>query len=49
MEAIKLERPELTVVKVIEGSMVTMDHRLDRVRVFYNENTGLVTSPPRVG
>jgi len=46
---IKEERPELTVVKVVQGSMVTMDYRLDRVRVFYNEDTGLVTATPRVG
>lgn len=29
--------------------MVTMDFRTDRIRVFYDEQTGLVVTPPRVG
>ncbi|CAN0025024.1 unnamed protein product [Sphacelaria rigidula] len=31
-----------------QGSMVTMDMRMDRVRVWCNED-GIVTRPPRVG
>ncbi|MNR94801.1 Potato inhibitor I family protein [compost metagenome] len=37
----KLE--DFRVVKVAMGSFVTMDHRLDRVRVWYNPETNLVT------
>jgi len=33
---------------VPEGSMVTMDFRFDRVRVFVNEQ-GVVTKTPRTG
>ena len=48
VQQIKTERPELQVVKVKEGSMVTMDYRLNRVRVYYDES-GRVSSPPKVG
>lgn len=33
----------------MQGSMVTMDFRTDRVRVFYDTETQLVVSPPRIG
>jgi len=46
---IKAERPELNVVKVTSGSMVTMDYRLDRVRVWYDPDTGRVERAPKVG
>ena len=46
--AIKSERPELTVKVVPQGSMVTMDMREDRVRIFVDRN-GKVVQAPRVG
>jgi hypothetical protein len=46
--AIKLERPELVVVPVSHNAMVTMDMRLDRVRLFSDGNGNVVRSP-RVG
>ena len=49
VSAIKAERPELYVVKVTSGSMVTMDYRLDRVRVWYDPETGRVEGTPKVG
>eukprot|EP00903_Cladosiphon_okamuranus_P010743 g10154.t1 len=49
IEVIKTARPDLKrVVKVKEGSMVTMDMRMDRVRV-YCDADNIVTRPPRVG
>jgi hypothetical protein len=36
-------------VKLTQGSMVTMDMRMDRVRVFHDPATGMVTSIPRIG
>eukprot|EP00596_Hydrurales_sp_CCMP1899_P003075 CAMPEP_0119041468 /NCGR_PEP_ID=MMETSP1177-20130426/12224_1 /TAXON_ID=2985 /ORGANISM="Ochromonas sp, Strain CCMP1899" /LENGTH=81 /DNA_ID=CAMNT_0007007529 /DNA_START=124 /DNA_END=369 /DNA_ORIENTATION=+ len=45
---IKQDRPDLTIQRVPEGSMVTMDHRMDRVRIFHNAD-GKVSQPPRVG
>lgn len=32
-----------------QGSLMTMDFRTDRIRIIYNQETGLVTSPPRIG
>ena len=49
MRKIKEERPELKVVKVKKGSMVTMDYNLQRVRVYYDPDTGKVTSSPKAG
>jgi len=46
---IKAERPELNVVKVTTGSMVTMDFRVDRVRVWYDPETGKVEGAPKIG
>ena len=45
---IKDERPDLHVVRVPHNSMVTMDMRMDRVRVFVGDD-GTVVRPPRVG
>ena len=45
---IKAEQPSFTVLAVPENSMVTMDFREDRVRVFYNA-AGKVASVPRTG
>lgn len=42
--------PELEVVEVLEGSMVTMDYRIDRVRLFVDEKTQTtVVEVPRLG
>lgn len=48
VQRIKSERPELQVVKVKQGSMVTMDYSLNRVRVYFDES-GRVAAPPKVG
>jgi hypothetical protein len=37
----------LTVVKVPEGSMVTMDYNIKRVRVYYKD--GVVVGTPKIG
>ncbi len=41
------DRPEVTVYVVPDGSMVTMDFRANRVRIF--ENGGNVVRVPRCG
>lgn len=47
--AIKSDRPDLrTVVAVAQDAMVTMDHRMDRVRVFHDAD-GAVARAPRAG
>lgn len=46
---IEASHPEKTVILVRAGNMMTMDWRVDRVRVIYSVETGLVTSTPRVG
>ncbi len=46
---IQQERPGLKVVKVKQGSMVTMDFSLERVRVYYDPESGQVSSIPTVG
>jgi hypothetical protein len=45
---IQTERPNMKVVAVKEGSMVTMDFRTDRVRVYHAED-GSVVGIPSVG
>ena len=45
---IKQNNPSLKVVAIAEGSPVTMDYRLDRVRVFYNTK-GEVSVEPKLG
>ena len=42
------ENPNMTIQLVPFGSMVTMDYREDRIRVFVDEQ-GNVSKPPRVG
>jgi hypothetical protein len=42
------DRPNLQVVVVPEGSMVTKDHRMDRVRIFVNPQ-GRVARAPKLG
>ncbi len=49
VQQIKEENPELKVFKVPLGSMVTMDYRTDRVRVYYDEATKLVQREPHCG
>jgi hypothetical protein len=49
VQMIKEADPELTRVSTVpKGSVVTMDHRMDRVRVFVNAK-GLVATTPRRG
>mmetsp|Transcript_26752 Transcript_26752/g.39711 ORF Transcript_26752/g.39711 Transcript_26752/m.39711 type:complete len:193 (+) Transcript_26752:71-649(+) len=44
---IKSERPDLKVLEVPQGAMVTMDVRMDRVRVYHRD--GKVTTVPKIG
>ncbi|CAF1492619.1 unnamed protein product [Rotaria sordida] len=46
--AIKSKNPSLNVIRLEEGSAVTKDFRSDRVRVFFNANNK-VSSTPRTG
>ena len=46
---ISSQNPGLLVQKVPQGSMVTMDFREDRVRVYYDTDTNQVTRPPNIG
>ena len=46
--AIKAAHPTFSVLAVPDGSMVTMDFREDRVRVFHTP-AGLVSRVPRTG
>ena len=46
---IKAERPELTVLTVEAGMMMTMDFDESRVRVIYSPEDGKVTDIPRCG
>jgi len=41
--------PCLPPSSLLQGSLMTMDFRTDRIRIIYNQETGLVTSPPRIG
>ena len=45
--AIRQADPSLQVLVVPQGSMVTMDYRLDRVRVFVGQDGKVVGSPSR--
>jgi hypothetical protein len=47
--ALEAELPGKRVLLVPEHSMMTMDFSLDRVRVIYSRETGLVVAPPRLG
>ncbi|XP_033112145.1 subtilisin-chymotrypsin inhibitor-2B-like [Anneissia japonica] len=42
------ESPELQIYILPEDSMMTMDYRTDRVRIFIDENQ-IVVKPPKVG
>ena len=48
-QTIRQENPNVQVHRVPQDSMVTMDWREDRVRVFYDENNNQVVRTPRVG
>lgn len=47
--ATKLNIPQLQFFQVQMGSMVTMDYRMDRVRIYYDPVSRLVAKTPRVG
>jgi hypothetical protein len=47
-QTIAKERPDLNIFIVPEGSIVTTDYRLDRVRVIV-DNAGKVVDPPTTG
>ena len=44
------ERSDLSTIQIVpNNSMVTMDYREDRVRIFVDPKTNKVTKPPRIG
>ncbi len=45
---IKTEKPNIKTAILPNGAMVTMDHRMDRVRIYVNSE-GKVEVPPRLG
>jgi hypothetical protein len=47
-QVIQDQYPDFNIQIIPENSMVTMDYRTDRVRVFINAN-GIVTGTPQVG
>ena len=49
VETIRTENGNLNVQKLKDGSMCTMDYRTNRVRVFYNPQTNLVSNSPLIG
>lgn len=49
INAVLADYPNMTVLCIEEGSIVTADFRTDRVRIFFDPDTGLVSVPPRVG
>ncbi|KAK9828891.1 hypothetical protein WJX72_002640 [[Myrmecia] bisecta] len=46
---LEAEFPALRVYLVAQGSMVTMDYRYDRVRIFFDPATNKVSHEPRIG
>ena len=38
-----------SVVKIKNDAMVTMDHRTNRIRVFYDPSTNKISRAPRIG
>jgi len=42
---IKMINKDLSIELIPDGSMVTMDFREDRVRIFYDEDTDTVVEP----
>ena len=49
MNAILADYPGMEVLCIPEGSFVTADFSINRVRIFFDPATGLVSVPPRVG
>jgi len=52
LDTIRAQRPSLAVQPLPDGSMVTMDHRMDRVRVFHTTDFNgmqVVSGTPRCG
>jgi len=47
-EAVKHDRPDVTIEVLKETSPATMDYRVDRVRII-TDDAGVVTSPPCTG
>lgn len=43
VEALKAVYPDMVISKVPNTAFVTMDYRLDRLRVYYNEETNKVS------
>ncbi|CAM0958472.1 unnamed protein product [Alopecurus aequalis] len=43
------DKPKAKIVVVPMGSIVTMDYRTDRVRLFVDAGTGTVVQMPKVG
>lgn len=48
-QTILSQNPDLNVEIIPSGSMVTMDWREDRVRIYYNETNNVVDSVPTIG
>jgi hypothetical protein len=42
---IESENPDLTVVLVRQGELVTLDYSVDRVRIFYDEDRNVAEVP----
>lgn len=49
MSRIRAERPDLSATPVPHDNFVTMDYKTDRVWVWYDPATQLVTQVPKVG
>ena len=41
--------PKFTIQVLKKGTMVTMDYRSDRIRIFVDPDTGLVDGFPKIG
>ena len=41
--------PKFNIQVLKKGSMVTMDYRTDRIRIFVDPNSGLVDGIPKIG
>eukprot|EP00339_Tiarina_fusa_P016542 CAMPEP_0117016380 /NCGR_PEP_ID=MMETSP0472-20121206/12920_1 /TAXON_ID=693140 ORGANISM="Tiarina fusus, Strain LIS" /NCGR_SAMPLE_ID=MMETSP0472 /ASSEMBLY_ACC=CAM_ASM_000603 /LENGTH=68 /DNA_ID=CAMNT_0004720411 /DNA_START=289 /DNA_END=495 /DNA_ORIENTATION=- len=46
---LRTEHPDWTIQVIPDGSMVTMDYREDRVRIFVDANDGKVVKAPTIG
>ena len=49
VDNLKSVGPDLNINVVPQGSIVTADHRSDRVRIWYNIDSNLVVRAPRIG